>query len=190
MEYKKKYIKYKNKYLRLKYNIKGGNLLEHNIQDVGGWSGTCTCPNGQQYKVGDNHNGCRSLACIGGVSSGCSKHDRSGLRKRVTCVNTTNPTNLIEENVPEVGGWSGTCTCPNGQQYKVGDLHNGCRSLACIGGVSSGCNRNDKVVFVEELLVHLNLNHLNLNLLNLLNLNLLNLLNLLNHLNLNLLKIN
>jgi hypothetical protein len=146
MEYKKKYFKYKNKYLRLKNNInlKGGNLLEHNIQDVGEWSGTCTCPNGQQYKVGDNHNGCRSLACIGGVSNGCSRHDRSGLRKRVTCVNTTNPTNLIEENVPEVGGWSGTCTCPNGQQYKVGDNHNGCRSLACIGGVSSGCSRNDR----------------------------------------------
>jgi len=148
MEYKNKYLKYKNKYLRLKYkniiNLKGGNLLEHNIPEVGGWSGTCTCPNGQQYKVGDLHNGCRSLACIGGVSNDCSRHDRSGLRKRVTCVNTTNPTNLIEENVPEVGGWSGTCTCPNGQQYKVGDNHNGCRSLACIGGVSSGCSRNDR----------------------------------------------
>ena len=89
MEYKNKYLKYKNKYLRLKYkniiNLKGGNLLEHNIPEVGGWSGTCTCPNGQQYKVGDNHNGCRSLACIGGVSSGCSRNDRSGLNRRVTC---------------------------------------------------------------------------------------------------------
>ena len=57
MEYKNKYLKYKNKYLRLKYkniiNLKGGNLLEHNIPEVGGWSGTCTCPNSQQYKVGD-----------------------------------------------------------------------------------------------------------------------------------------
>jgi hypothetical protein len=89
MEYKNKYLKYKNKYLRLKYkniiNLKGGNLLEHNIPEVGGWSGTCTCPNGQQYKVGDLHNGCRSLACIGGVSSGCSRNDRSGLNRRVTC---------------------------------------------------------------------------------------------------------
>ena len=85
MNYKKKYIKYKNKYLKLKNNHIGGNLIEHNIKEVGGWSGTCTCPNGQQYKVGDNNDGCRSLACIGGVSSGCREGDKSGKHRRVTC---------------------------------------------------------------------------------------------------------
>lgn len=115
------------------------NIVEENVQEVGGWSGTCTCPNGQQYKVGDNNNGCRSLACIGGVSSGCSSNDTSGSGRKVTCAQ-----NKVEENVHGVGGWSGSCTCPDGQTYKVGDNNNGCDSIACIGGVSSGCSKHDR----------------------------------------------
>merc|ERR1711976_686817 len=33
---------------------------------VGGWGGRCRCPSGQVYEVGDNNDGCASLACIGG----------------------------------------------------------------------------------------------------------------------------
>jgi hypothetical protein len=115
------------------------NIVEENVPEVGGWSGTCKCPNGKEYKVGDYHNACASIACIGGVSSGCNRNDRSGLNRRVTCAR-----NKVEENVPNVGGWSGTCTCPDGKTYKVGDNNNACASIACIGGVSSGCNRHDR----------------------------------------------
>ena len=119
-------------------NNQSNNIVEENVPEVGGWSGTCKCPNGEEYKVGDNNDGCASLACIGGVSNGCNRDDTSGNGRRVTCAQ-----NKVEENVPEVGGWSGTCTCPDGQTYKVGDNNNACASIACIGGVSSGCNSSD-----------------------------------------------
>ena len=74
------------------------------------------------------------MACVGGVSSGC-RNMIEVVFVKVTCVNTTNPTNLIEENVPEVElEWNVTCQMA---EYKV-EIHNGCRSLACIGGVPGG----------------------------------------------------
>jgi hypothetical protein len=87
MSFKNKYLKYKKKYLQLKNSLIGGNenLVEENVPGVGGWSGTCTCPDGKQYKVGDNNNACASIACIDGISSGCSRDDYSGSGRRVTC---------------------------------------------------------------------------------------------------------
>ena len=41
--------------------------------------------------------------------------------------------NLEETNVPGVGVWGGTCKCPDGQVYMVGDNLNYCRSMACHG---------------------------------------------------------
>eukprot|EP00035_Acanthoeca_spectabilis_P007332 m.135479 g.135479 ORF g.135479 m.135479 type:complete len:730 (+) comp13906_c0_seq3:186-2375(+) len=35
---------------------------------------------------------------------------------------------------------AGLCTCPNGMVYLVGDLFDGCTSVACFGGVSSRTN--------------------------------------------------
>jgi len=58
---------------------------------VGWWGGTCTCPDGQTYEVGDLNDGCgkgpQSLACQFGTPSNCekvSKWSRAG--KMVTCV--------------------------------------------------------------------------------------------------------
>jgi hypothetical protein len=42
---------------------------------------------------------------------------------------------------PNIGGWGGMCTCPDGQQYGVGDHYNSCGSIACEGGVAGQCNR-------------------------------------------------
>merc|ERR1712032_304507 len=41
--------------------------------------------------------------------------------------------NVVTENAPDVGDWGGSCTCPDGQVYQVGDLHNECGSIACSG---------------------------------------------------------
>merc|ERR1711953_1288010 len=49
--------------------------------------------------------------------------------------------NLVQEKAPGVGGWGGSCTCPDGSVYQVGDNFNHCGSMACIGGVSGLCNR-------------------------------------------------
>ena len=60
--------------------------MEESPAGVGGWGGTCTCPNGEVYGVGDNGDFCASLACINGVSGVCNQavSDSWGYR-RVTC---------------------------------------------------------------------------------------------------------
>ena len=63
---------------------------------AGVWGGTCTCPDGQQYQVGDNGNFCGSLACTGGVSGACHKNDKgpwAANRQKVTCA-TAPPASL------------------------------------------------------------------------------------------------
>ncbi|KAL3924440.1 MAG: hypothetical protein SGPRY_003913, partial [Prymnesium sp.] len=53
---------------------------------VGEWGGLCTCPNGEEYYVGDNFDSCASLACIDGISDGCSSNIPSESHGvRVTC---------------------------------------------------------------------------------------------------------
>jgi len=41
----------------------------------------------------------------------------------------------------KVGSWGGWCTCPNGEQYNVGDHFDACRSMACVGGIAGICNK-------------------------------------------------
>ena len=50
--------------------------------------------------------------------------------------------NVVEYNVPGIGGWGGTCTCADGQVYQVGDT-GGCAAIACINGLSGPCSNNN-----------------------------------------------
>jgi len=62
-----------------------GNVYEKS-SGVGAWGGTCTCPDGQSYHVGDKKDGCGSLACYGGTPGPCNKVEgdkRDGMQ--VTC---------------------------------------------------------------------------------------------------------
>ena len=52
------------------------NLVLHLAGGVGEWGGTCTCPDGRVYSVGDNLDLCASLACAGGESGAC--HQSAG----------------------------------------------------------------------------------------------------------------
>jgi len=63
------------------------NRVEANQPDVGGWGGSCTCGDGETYQVGDNNDGCGSLACVGGTSGICKEVDGPGAGVRVTCGN-------------------------------------------------------------------------------------------------------
>ena len=59
----------------------------------------CTCPDGQQYVVGDRGNFCGSIACFGGTSGECSPSFASNNGKSgygVTCA-TTNVTDHNRE---------------------------------------------------------------------------------------------
>jgi hypothetical protein len=70
---------------------------------TGAWGGFCTCPNGEVYGVGDNNNGCGSLACEGGIRySACYKRKSPKWgSKRVVCGQQTGKEeaeNAAEEN--------------------------------------------------------------------------------------------
>ena len=48
--------------------------------------------------------------------------------------------NRVVQNSPNAGGWGGMCTCPDGQEYWVGDRKGTwCGSLACNNGEASEC---------------------------------------------------
>lgn len=55
-------------------SIAGVNVYTRS-DGVGGWGGECMCPNGETYEVGNNSDGCGSLACYGGVVSKACSHD-------------------------------------------------------------------------------------------------------------------
>ena len=61
------------------------NMVENGASGVGTWGGTCTCPDGSEYQVGDNNDGCGSLACIGGNPGSCSGSNPGGAGVRVRC---------------------------------------------------------------------------------------------------------
>ena len=59
--------------------------VEENAEGVGGWGGSCTCPDGSVYMVGDHIDYCQSLACYGGTAGVCNKHDGVWSRRKATC---------------------------------------------------------------------------------------------------------
>ena len=118
-----------------------GNVYEK-VSGVGGWGGMCSCPDGKVYEVGDNNNGCGSLACYGGTSGTCSdggiSAESAGMSVR--CADKNGGVTDEYRKTAGVGGWGGKCTCPSGKTYTVGDNNDSCGSLACIGGtVSKAC---------------------------------------------------
>lgn len=87
----------------------GKNKYVKDTEKVGAWGGTCTCPDGSTYDVGDNKDSCASLACEGGRSGPCEKKEAEKRRgMRVTCAGTFPPTLLPTRNpgAPEKLVWS------------------------------------------------------------------------------------
>jgi hypothetical protein len=55
-------------------------------ENVGGWGGNCTCPNGETYRVGDNIDMCGSMACVGGTTGVCERmHRDERLHVKAVC---------------------------------------------------------------------------------------------------------
>ena len=62
------------------------NKYEKNVPGVGGWGGTCKCPDGMTYEVGDNGDGCGSIACVNGEQIGeCRRDLGEWSHRKVTC---------------------------------------------------------------------------------------------------------
>ena len=62
-----------------------GNKLEHNPHNKFGWGGTCECPDGKRYDVGDNGDDCQTLACVNGRMISCKHTTGKWSGKKVTC---------------------------------------------------------------------------------------------------------
>ena len=109
-------------------------------------SGTCTCPDGHVYMAADRGNACRAWTtlqtmndtgnfnCFGGVEGPCQQHQGRWAFREVHCAPAAPrapSSNAVVENDFTAGSFGGTCTCPDGQVYLVGDNTDQCGSLAC-----------------------------------------------------------
>ena len=92
------------------------------------------------------------MACNGGKSEVCNNTWGAWSNRRAVCdlpgsipsgqnASPGKTDNKIIFNDGTAGGWGGTCTCPDGLVYYVGDQNNSCGSLACINGKSGTCHR-------------------------------------------------
>jgi len=61
------------------------HLVKEKAAGVGLFGGSCTCPDGKVYQVGDNEDDCASLACVGGVSGTCKRDEGSWSHRKVEC---------------------------------------------------------------------------------------------------------
>lgn len=114
-----------------------GNVYQQ-TPGVGNWGGKCTCPDGQEYYVGDNADACKSLACDGGISGSCSESGANGKGGwKVTCGSSNG--NVYQSTGISGMAWGGKCTCPDGRAYLVGDNNDACKSIACVGGTPGTC---------------------------------------------------
>ena len=117
------------------------NRFETNA-GTGGWGGTCTCPDGQQYEVGDEMNGCGSLACTGGTSGTCTRAGGAWSRNTVTCGPAPTPAPVSAEPIPSrlcaalpQRIDSATKNSATGEWYVV----SGHQFWRVLGGLQEGC---------------------------------------------------
>lgn len=108
------------------------NLVEENA--AGGWGGSCTCPDGSVYQVGDNNDFCDSLACVGGVSGGCNRQHGVWSYRKVTCA-------ARDSSAPkETGRVSRRPVIPLYEQW--GYVH---RAEACVSGANIVLHKDTSV---------------------------------------------
>ena len=94
----------------------------------------------------DNRPDNRRLAATTAVSADCTdffncvSYTKQSRKNCVLLTSSANWRDSVTENAPGVGGYGGSCACPNGKVYQTGDNNDGCGSLACVGGVSGTCN--------------------------------------------------
>ena len=113
----------------------GPNQVIPNAPGVGGWGGTCVCPDGAEYPAGDNGDYCASLACEGGTmkNNQCNRRDGAWSRQKVICAP---PTVAATPKAPPCGTnehvSNGRCvTCPPGTTNQGGDDPSGGKDTGC-----------------------------------------------------------
>jgi len=61
------------------------NAFSTDEEHVGVWGGSCTCPDGQVYQVGDNGDFCKTIACHGGEAGKCHREEGPWAHNKVVC---------------------------------------------------------------------------------------------------------
>lgn len=61
------------------------NTVWENDNFTGTNGGSCLCPDGASYLVGDNHDNCATLACFGGKSGPCVRKPGEWSKRKVQC---------------------------------------------------------------------------------------------------------
>jgi Tfp pilus assembly protein PilX len=116
--------------------VKAGNTRCGYVPRTSAWQFDISCPNVRTDRITIRTIG-RALNLeeveVYGRSAGGSSAGGSSARTQ----------NTVIENAPGVGGWGGSCTCPDGKIFQVGDNNDYCGSLACVGGTSGTCNREN-----------------------------------------------
>ena len=101
-----------------KAGFKSNHYHDKLAPGTGEWGGSCTCPDGQTYQVGDlwgkEKGGCDALACHGGLAGECHRSAGPWSKKSVTCApcpdghlptHPTSPTAAKAESSREGAGW-------------------------------------------------------------------------------------
>jgi len=71
--------------------VMASDVVTENAPGVGGHGGSCKCPSGETFQVGDNYDYCGSLACDGGESDTCNSEDGPWSGRKVVCASTPEP---------------------------------------------------------------------------------------------------
>merc|ERR1712198_460697 len=104
------------------------------------------------YYVADiDGSDCGTLACENGVAGTCNRNSDGDwvteiggklMGRKVIC--DTGVSNFAGdvyfEDSALAGTYGGSCTCPTGEVYQVGNIGGDCSSLACEGGVPGICH--------------------------------------------------
>ena len=68
---------------------------------IGVWGGTCTCPDGRVYLVGDEGNMCASVGCDGGIQGDCPGGETEGAFRKVVCAPVVEHSNASHNEIIE-----------------------------------------------------------------------------------------
>lgn len=85
------HIKFKELGYNIYYNDTDPNTRSKYM--AGNWGGTCRCPDGNEYQVGDKFDSCESLNCVNGEKVSCNKEDGNWSKNWVICNPNSNKKN-------------------------------------------------------------------------------------------------
>lgn len=131
-------------------SVSGDNRVIERAPGIGGWGGSCTCPDGQIYQVGDNGDACNSLACVGGTAGTCNRNDGSWSFRKVECAAAPVPAPTpVQVAAPTPAPATGTPSGPTSVTTQL-KLHPGAKAQGHVMTLTMTAVAADKMKFELE----------------------------------------